>query len=238
MTVDELLQKGIQAAKAGQSTEAWHVLRQVVEREPRNEQAWLWLSGVVETDEQRMTCLQNVLAINPHNQAAWRGLDTLKQKAAPIKPLPETLPPAVSEKPKSVLSRETMGCSIALLIVLVVIIALALNVDSLSRKSKVSATPTLSPSIGKQGILHVEDGASSHWVAADEETTEKLLDAINAKDDYGLSELLLTEQVFSVKDGTKVLIIDEALFKIQIRILEGPYAGQSGWVPHKWVVVE
>lgn len=86
---DELLRRGIEAAKAGQVAQAHSLLKQVVEQEPRNEKAWLWLSGVVETDEQRLVCLQNALAINPHNMAAKRGLAALRQKAVAVKPLPE-----------------------------------------------------------------------------------------------------------------------------------------------------
>ncbi len=140
-TTDELLQKGIGAAKAGQVAQARSILKQIIEQEPRNETAWLWLSGVVETDEQRIICLENVLAINPHNKAAQRGLNALRQKTAAIKPLPEVTPakpptpspvmsrPQITEKPKPILSRETIGCSIALVVLLVAFIALALIAD-------------------------------------------------------------------------------------------------------------
>lgn len=97
---DELLRRGIEAAKAGQVVKAHRLLQQVVEREPQNEKAWLWLSGVVETDDQRSVCLQNVLAINPHNQAAQRGLTALRQKAVAVKPLPEKLVPQPPSKKK------------------------------------------------------------------------------------------------------------------------------------------
>lgn len=148
-TIDELLQEGIWAAKDGQVDEARRILKQVVEREPRNEAAWLWLSGVVETDEQRITCLENVLAINPHNKAAQRGLQALRQKAA-VKPLPEMPPPSPAmEKPKPVLSRETMGCSIILLLLLIVIIALALYVDR-SMQSGLPASPVQKPTPTKR----------------------------------------------------------------------------------------
>jgi hypothetical protein len=93
------------------------------------------------------------------------------------------------------------------------------------------------PSIGENGILQV-DGAKSHFVAADEEALKKLFRAIDAKDDYGMADLLLTGQVFSVKDGTRVLVVDKALYTTRIRILEGPYAGKSGWVPYEWVIAE
>jgi len=88
-TINELLQEGIRAAKGGQVDKARRILKRVLEQEPHNEMAWLWLSSVVETDEQCMACLENVLAIDPHHQAARRGLQALRQKAVTIKPLPE-----------------------------------------------------------------------------------------------------------------------------------------------------
>jgi len=88
-SANELLQEGITAARAKKADEALALLKQVVQVEPRNEEAWLWLSGVVETDEQRMVCLENVLAINPDHQIAERGLRILRRRAALIKPLPE-----------------------------------------------------------------------------------------------------------------------------------------------------
>jgi len=74
---DELLKQGIAALKEGRKTEARGLLTQVVEQDERNEVAWLWLSGAVDTDEERRLCLKNVLAINPDNEAARRGWEQL-----------------------------------------------------------------------------------------------------------------------------------------------------------------
>ena len=41
-----LLQQGIAAAKAKRKTEAYGLLRQVVEADPRNIDAWIWLGAV------------------------------------------------------------------------------------------------------------------------------------------------------------------------------------------------
>ena len=76
----ELLQKGINAAKDKRIVEARSILKQVVKLDPRNEMAWLWLSGVVETDEQRIVCLENVLAINPTK----KQLAPTKKQLAPV----------------------------------------------------------------------------------------------------------------------------------------------------------
>src|SRR5512139_3715616 len=79
MTTDEIeinlwLSDGIAAAKAGKRVEARELLLRVVEADENNVRAWLWLSSVVTTLEDRETCLQNVLALDPVNEAAQRGL--------------------------------------------------------------------------------------------------------------------------------------------------------------------
>ena len=80
--VAELLQAGIAAAKAGRAQEARQALLQVTELDERNEQAWLWLSGVVESLKDRRVCLENVLAINPDNGYAQEGLRWLDQQSS------------------------------------------------------------------------------------------------------------------------------------------------------------
>jgi hypothetical protein len=73
----ELLQQGIAALKAGCKDEARRLLEQVVQENPRSEQGWLWLSGAVDTDEERRFCLAQILSINPRNALAQRGLEVL-----------------------------------------------------------------------------------------------------------------------------------------------------------------
>jgi Flp pilus assembly protein TadD len=63
----ELLRQGIAAAKAGRKEEAHETLLQVIKLDERNEQAWLWLSAVVDSIEEKEICLENVLALNPAN---------------------------------------------------------------------------------------------------------------------------------------------------------------------------
>jgi hypothetical protein len=74
----DALQAGITAAREGRRAEASALLRQALQANPRSEQGWLWLSAIVETDAERRTCLERVLAINPHNQTAQAGLEKLR----------------------------------------------------------------------------------------------------------------------------------------------------------------
>ncbi len=45
-----------------------------------NVQAWLWLSGALENEQDRLECLENVLRIDPQNQAAAKGVAYLVGK--------------------------------------------------------------------------------------------------------------------------------------------------------------
>jgi hypothetical protein len=105
---ESLLMQGIAAARAGDRNSARRLLSRVVQENPTSELAWLWLSSVLDTPQGRSFCLHKVLALNPANQAARRGLDTLAEaspgpalvaapSAAPTSGPPATL--AVSRPP-------------------------------------------------------------------------------------------------------------------------------------------
>ena len=82
-SVQEWLSAGITAVKNGNRQQGRKLLEAVLEADERNEKAWLWLSGAVDTAEERQICLENVLAINPDNQLAQKGLVRLAQSDPP-----------------------------------------------------------------------------------------------------------------------------------------------------------
>ena len=84
MTTNDVLKQGIAALNAGRKAEARNLLTQVVQQDDRNEMAWLWLSGAMDTDEDRRICLENVLAINPNNGVAQRGIETLRKNSSEL----------------------------------------------------------------------------------------------------------------------------------------------------------
>jgi len=83
--------KGIQQAenaiKAGDTKTGFEILRQVLVEDPESEKAWWIMSGLVQREE-RATCLEQVLRINPRNQFALDALNELR--ASP--PIEETKP--------------------------------------------------------------------------------------------------------------------------------------------------
>lgn len=68
MPSSNLLQQAIEAARSGRKTEARDLLLELVEVEPRNEMAWMWLSGLVDALEDKIIACENVLTINPANE--------------------------------------------------------------------------------------------------------------------------------------------------------------------------
>lgn len=81
--MNDLLQRGIALARAGKRAEARTLLLEAVDADERSEQAWLWLSGVLDKPDDIRVCLENVLAINPDNPQARQGLDWIVARYGP-----------------------------------------------------------------------------------------------------------------------------------------------------------
>jgi hypothetical protein len=93
--VEGMVREGVNAYRAGKKEEARALLLRAVEIDQYNEQAWLWLSAVVETPEEQRTCLENVLTINPNNERARQGMEMLSKKTGAA---PQTSGPAPSDE--------------------------------------------------------------------------------------------------------------------------------------------
>lgn len=79
--VKDLLDQGIAEAKRGERERSKDHLLRVVAIDEQNQLAWLWLSRVVDSDEDRIICLQNVLVLDPDSLAANRELERLSQRS-------------------------------------------------------------------------------------------------------------------------------------------------------------
>lgn len=94
--VNAMVKEAIRLLKLGNKAEARVLLERATELDGYNEQAWLWLSGVVDTEEEQRACLKNVLFINPSNQHALQGLAMLDAKLAANTPEEVIVPPEAS----------------------------------------------------------------------------------------------------------------------------------------------
>src|SRR3970040_1372141 len=88
--IDDLLNQAVAYIKAGNTEKGKQILVDVLKQNPRDENAWLWMSRCVTDTEQKRYCFDRVLKINPSSENAKRGLAQLQQKQ--VSPQPTSIP--------------------------------------------------------------------------------------------------------------------------------------------------
>lgn len=76
--IDRLLD-AIELAKNDEREEALIILRELIREDSNFEDAWLWMSVVVDSLDQSSVCLDNVLRINPGNMYAAGALYRIRE---------------------------------------------------------------------------------------------------------------------------------------------------------------
>lgn len=116
---DELLRQAIEDVRNGSRAVARQKLEKVVEADENSEKGWLWLASVVDTDEEKRICLENVLHINPDNERARLALQALEAKKPPKADEPEIV--AGVSRRQFTLIVGIGGAIVALLLVILVV---------------------------------------------------------------------------------------------------------------------
>lgn len=89
--MEALLEEAIVLVNEGRLEQGRALLERVLEQNPKNDRAWVWLSGCVEDPRQRRICLQQALNANPNNQAALDGMQVLEGKLVQASQAPPSL---------------------------------------------------------------------------------------------------------------------------------------------------
>ena len=74
----------MQLIGTGDRLQAKQLLAEIVKQEPQNSEAWFYLSSCVDVREQKVYCLNKVLAINPNHKAAYDALQSLDTLIQPV----------------------------------------------------------------------------------------------------------------------------------------------------------
>lgn len=91
--LERKLQQGIDAARRGDRTAARDLLEEIIDADPNNELAWMWLASTVTTLSDRRDALEKVLEINPGNNRAREALRQLELRTNPTAgPTPAAAP--------------------------------------------------------------------------------------------------------------------------------------------------
>jgi tetratricopeptide (TPR) repeat protein len=69
-----MITEAIAAARAGDRARARDLLSRLLRTDSANAEYWVWMSAVVDTDRERIYCLESALKLDPTNRAALRGL--------------------------------------------------------------------------------------------------------------------------------------------------------------------
>ncbi len=75
----ERLLDAIELIKTNETDEARRLLKSIIREDSDSEDAWLWMSVVVDNLDQSIVCLDNVLRINPNNWQAAGALHRLRE---------------------------------------------------------------------------------------------------------------------------------------------------------------
>lgn len=81
------LQEAVNAIKSGNTDRAKQLLADVLKHNPQDENAWLWMTKCVTSNDEKRYCFERVLKINPQNQHAIEGIRRLNNPVPPT-PLP------------------------------------------------------------------------------------------------------------------------------------------------------
>lgn len=91
-----------------------------------------------------------------------------------------------------------------------------------------TAVPAFIPAVGQE--VHLVSTADNVLVATTDAAWDAMYKAIAANDKEGLALLVLSGDVLLVPVNTKVRVIEGAFTSVKVRMLEGAYYGQAGWV--------
>ncbi len=126
-----------------------------------------------------------------------------------------------------------------LTVIAALIIPMTVNQTIISNTTNVQhiTTPSQEPShdvatvkIGDNGYLHI-DGTTPILASYTKDAMNKAWSAYNIHDNYGLQNLIDTNQIVTLPDGTKVLLIGTSFSGLyHVRILSGQYAGNAAWI--------
>src|SRR5271157_4168318 len=74
---DTMFQDAVSALRAGDKARAKDVLTRLLKADQNNVTYWVWMSAAMETNKERVYCLQTALKLDPENASAKRGLTLL-----------------------------------------------------------------------------------------------------------------------------------------------------------------
>jgi len=104
-----------------------------------------------------------------------------------------------------------------------------------------SNTVTSVLDVGEEGILNnnsdKNDTSGIVILATDEKAFDDFSQALIANDKYRFNEMINNGRLFTVPNGTAVKVTDIKFpGRTNVRVLEGKYVGESGWIAFEFII--
>jgi len=72
-------------------------------------------------------------------------------------------------------------------------------------------------------------------VGVSREALDALMKADTANDEVGRQQLRNSGQIMPIQPGIRVLVLTTQPYELEVRIMDGPYQGSSGWTPQEFI---
>jgi hypothetical protein len=143
------LQEAITLAQAGQRTEARRLLTEVVETDPTQEVAWMWLASVSTDREERIQFLERALTLNPNNPTTQQAYTQLTGHPfeLPPKPIPESRRPGWSRALRQDAPISLGNILILMGVAAVAVIVILVVLDQRHSSNDQNASPVVTPQL-------------------------------------------------------------------------------------------
>jgi len=113
MAQEKMYKAALEAINQGQTVRARDLFTRLLRSDSSKAEYWLWMSTLVDTNQERIYCLESALRVDPDNEAAKRGLIIIgaRQAGKEVTPIPpfrrhwEKELESVAEPPKSLVRR-------------------------------------------------------------------------------------------------------------------------------------
>jgi hypothetical protein len=148
--MDDLLQQGITAYRAGKRDEARKIFVAFIKQNPENERGWGWMYDTSDDDKSRAYCLRQMLRINPNNKKANQLLQQLSN-------------PKSASKSNGLASKAVIFISVALVCLIGVC---GIGFLFFQNDNKITSIPTVETPMSIEQIIGLTSSAANAQTAS------------------------------------------------------------------------
>lgn len=161
----EMLERGRNEIRAGNKPAGREWIRQAVQLNPSDDEAWLEYIRVANTDEFRLKIIQRWLAYDPQNQRAKQAMEELQARRPGLVRPSDEAKKVVREKPKSAGQKQSLISILWIFILGMVIVSITTSI-ALAPRYLVLGPYKETPTTGPETLAMVASGILSFVVLA------------------------------------------------------------------------